>query len=177
MRADGAELIVTDVDPGRRDAALALGAEWVDAGEAMGLPCDVLAPCALGGIVDRHTIPTLDCEVVCGAANNVLEAEADAERLRQRGITYAPDFIANAGGLISVYGELNGTPHADSLRLAAGIEGTIGAILAESAELEITPLAAARRRSLGRLRAAGPTPARRPAAGAEPGAVRVRHSA
>ncbi len=177
LRADGAEVIVTDLDPGRRDAALALGAEWVDVGEALGLPCDVLAPCALGAIVDRHTIPRLNCEVICGAANNVLDTEADAERLRQRGITYAPDFIANAGGLISVYGELNGTPHADSLRLAAGIEGTIGAILAESAELEITPLAAARRRSLGRLQAVGTTGASRPAASLEPGAVRMRHSA
>ena len=92
--------------------------------------------------------------MICGAANNVLGAEADAERLRRRGITYAPDFIANAGGLISVYGELTGTPHEEALRTAAGIERTMAAILAEAAELEITPLAAARRRSEARLLAA-----------------------
>ena len=156
LAADGAELLVTDLDPRRRREALALGARWVEVPEALETPCDVLAPCALGGIIDSRTIARLDCEVVCGAANNVLDTEADAERLMRRGITYAPDFIANAGGLISVYGELHGTPHSDALRLAAGIEDTVEAILAEAAELEITPLAAARRRSLARLRAAAP---------------------
>ncbi|MBI5447562.1 MAG: amino acid dehydrogenase [Gammaproteobacteria bacterium] len=63
--------------------------------------CDVFAPCALGGILNKKTIPLLKTSVVVGAANNQLdEPKADADLLMQRGILYAPDFVANAGGLI-----------------------------------------------------------------------------
>ena len=176
LAADGAELVVTDVASDRRRAAAELGAEWVEPGSALGTECDVLAPCALGGIVDRTSIPRLQCEVLCGSANNILAEEEDAERLAERGVIYAPDFIANAGGLMSVYGELLGTAHDDALRMASGIEGTIGEILAEAERRRITPLAAARRRSVARLRAA--SAARRPRAGtgAEPAGVRLRNS-
>ena len=71
-------------------------------------PCDVLAPCALGGAVDRGNVEALRCRIVCGSANNLLAEEFLAERLRERGILCAPDFVANAGGLISVYRELRG---------------------------------------------------------------------
>lgn len=151
LAADGARLTVTDVDRSREAPAAALGAEWVEPAEAVAHPCDVLAPCALGGLVDEASVERLRCGVLCGAANNMLAGPALAERLAEREILYAPDFIANAGGLISVYGELHRIDHAEALELVAGIEPTMAAILAEAERAGITPLAAARRRSERRL--------------------------
>ncbi len=107
LAGDGAELLVSDIDPGRRELAERLGASWLDPDEALTADCELLAPCALGGSIDPDNVERLRCEVVCGAANNVLAERSLAGRLAERGILYAPDFIANAGGLISVYGELH----------------------------------------------------------------------
>ncbi|MEU5959097.1 Glu/Leu/Phe/Val dehydrogenase dimerization domain-containing protein [Streptomyces sp. NPDC047525] len=63
---------------------------------------DVFAPCALGGVLDQVTVNRLRAAVVCGAANNQLGYEGAEERLRQRGILYAPDYVVNAGGVIHV---------------------------------------------------------------------------
>lgn len=62
--------------------------------------CDLLSPCATGGVLNEKTIPRLRCRVICGGANNPLGSDEDAERLRKRGITYVPDFISNSGATI-----------------------------------------------------------------------------
>ena len=62
--------------------------------------CDVFAPCAVGGILNATSIPALRCAVVAGCANNQLATPDDDIRLRERGILYAPDFVANAGGVL-----------------------------------------------------------------------------
>jgi len=64
--------------------------------------CDVFAPCAVGGTLNRETIPQLQCRIVAGAANNQLAEPTDADRLHQRGILYAPDYVINAGGAIAL---------------------------------------------------------------------------
>lgn len=172
LRDDGAELTITDVDRSRRIPAEALGARWVEPGEALTLDCDVLAPCALGGVVDRRSVERLRCAVLCGAANNVLAEEQLAGRLAERGIIYAPDFIANAGGLISVYGEFRGTPHEQALSMARRIEATIAAVLSDAEHRGSHLLAAARDRSRARLaEAAGAAAAR----GDEPAGIRLRN--
>jgi leucine dehydrogenase len=155
----GAELVVSDIDPARRALAERLGAAWVETADALGTRCDVLAPCALGGFIGPRQVPRLSAPIVCGAANNVLSSDSVADRLAARGVLYAPDFIANAGGLISVYGELHRLPHARALELAAGIEETMARILTTAGEREITPLAAAREVADSRLRAAELSPA------------------
>lgn len=155
LAADGCRLTLTDVDPRRRDVAERLGAEWIEPGAALARDCDLLAPCALGGIVDEISVERLGCEILCGAANNVLAGEAIADRLAERRILYAPDFIANSGGLISVYSELRGYPHEWALELAAGIEATMAEIIADAEERGETPLVAARRRSRRRLATPG----------------------
>jgi leucine dehydrogenase len=66
--------------------------------------CDVFAPCALGGVLDETTIPQLKCRVVAGGANNQLAQPEDAERLRARGIIYAPDYVVNVGGAMAIPG-------------------------------------------------------------------------
>ena len=148
----GAELSVSDIDPSRRPPAAKLGAGWLDPDEALLADCEVLAPCALGGAIDAGVAGKLRCEIVCGAANNVLAEGSVAELLDRRGILYAPDFIANAGGLINVYAELRSLPRSEVERLVDGIGPALAAVLSAARREGMTPLAAARRLALDRLR-------------------------
>jgi leucine dehydrogenase len=70
--------------------------------------CDIFAPCALGGVISADTIPHMRCRAIAGSANNQLQYAEDGKALAEHGILYAPDFIANAGGLINVADELSG---------------------------------------------------------------------
>jgi leucine dehydrogenase len=158
--AAGADVVASDVDPARRRATEAAGAAWVpDPREALVAGTDVLAPCALGGVLDADVIERLDCAVVCGAANNQLAAPELAHALHARGILYAPDFVVNAGGLISVAADrLGGGAEAD--RRVAGIEQVVEGILEEAHVAAITPVAAALRRAERRLDGAAGVAAR-----------------
>jgi leucine dehydrogenase len=147
----GAKLTISDIDPAKQSLATELGAGWVKPEEAVAVECDVLAPCALGGTISPQTIDRLRCEIVCGSANNILAEQALAGELKAQGITYAPDFIANAGGLISVYAELRGLGRAEVVRLVEGIGATMRRLLADAEENGTTPLAAARRLASQRL--------------------------
>ncbi len=104
-----ARLIVTDIDY-ERAAALArdLGARIADPDAIYDTPADIFAPCALGAILDDATIPRLSATVIAGAANNQLREDRHGDVLSGRGIVYAPDFIANAGGIINGCRELLG---------------------------------------------------------------------
>ncbi|ABE30272.1 glu/Leu/Phe/Val dehydrogenase, dimerization domain protein [Paraburkholderia xenovorans LB400] len=102
--AEGARLTVSDIDETRRPLADEIGAAWVSPEEAMTVRCDVLAPCALGGVLTREIVPRLTARVICGAANNQLATEDIADALRSRETVYVPDFIANAGGLMYASG-------------------------------------------------------------------------
>ena len=97
--------------------------EIVPTREILEVPCDIVAPCALGAILNDATIPKLQCQVVAGAANNQLEDEArHGLALQERGILYAPDFVINAGGLINVYNELMTSYSRErALRMTRGI--------------------------------------------------------
>lgn len=104
LTAAGARVLCTDVADDRLEAGKALGAETVPPAGAMTAECDVAAPCALGGVLDAPTIAALRCRAVVGAANNQLATAEDGGLLRDRGILYAPDFVANAGGAIAAVG-------------------------------------------------------------------------
>ena len=109
LAAESAEVIVADVDTRRAsDVAARLGARVVDPHEILSTECDVLAPCALGSVVDDETLPSLRCRVIAGGANNVLAGPDHAAALEARGILYAPDFCVNAGGLIYLEEKLLG---------------------------------------------------------------------
>lgn len=103
---EGAELILSDIDS-KKVQALAFkdGATQVPPDKVFDVECDIFSPCALGGILNEKTIPLLKCKAVAGAANNQLLTEEDGERLRKRGIIYAPDFVINAGGIINAAAE------------------------------------------------------------------------
>ncbi len=101
LRAAGAQLVVTDVDARAVQRVIdETAAHGVPPDEIYDQQVDVLAPCALGGILDDATIPRLRCKVVAGAANNQLAEERHALALAQRDILFAPDFVLNAGGVI-----------------------------------------------------------------------------
>jgi leucine dehydrogenase len=143
LAADGARLIVSDIDERKRALAGELGATWMAPEQALLADVDVLAPCALGGVLDEASVPALRARIVCGAANNQLAHDALAVDLARRGILYAPDFVANAGGLVLVDAELGGADRDGARSATRGIEGVVAAILAVAAERDATPLAAA----------------------------------
>jgi len=103
----GATVYVTDIFPDKVQKAVELGAIAVPPDKVFDQECDVFAPCALGGILNDNTIPRLKAKVVCGAANNQLLEPRHGKALAERGILYAPDFIANGGGVTNVAEELS----------------------------------------------------------------------
>ena len=159
LRAAGATLVLADVDAGRvRTLASELGAEVVAPEAVYDVPCDVFAPCAVGAVLNPDTIPRLACRAVCGSANNQLAADTDAEHLLRRGILYAPDYVANAGGAIA-FARLSQEPGAgrdDLFHIVGSIRGILDEILAEAAERGESPLHAARRRVERTLAAGAP---------------------
>jgi leucine dehydrogenase len=101
LAGSGCLVSVADSNLARaRRVARAVDGRVVAADDALAADCDVLSPCALGGVLDARTIPRIRARIVCGAANNQLHTPQDAVRLSRRGILYAPDYLANAGGLI-----------------------------------------------------------------------------
>ncbi len=101
--AAGVELFVNDLDPGRVQLAVQeLGAHPVSSEDLLSTPCDILAPCGLGGVLNAQTVGELHCAAVAGAANNQLASAEIADELEARGILYAPDYVINSGGLIYV---------------------------------------------------------------------------
>ncbi|MDN3507180.1 MAG: Glu/Leu/Phe/Val dehydrogenase dimerization domain-containing protein [Simkaniaceae bacterium] len=99
----GAKLILTDVHMDRAEGlAKQFDAKLVAPDAIYDEPCDVFAPCAMGGIINPETIERLRCRAIAGAANNQLLSEREGEELRRVGILYAPDFVINSGGLINV---------------------------------------------------------------------------
>jgi leucine dehydrogenase len=101
LHSSGARLVVSDASKERVEAAVFhCQADGCGPEEIYDADVDVYAPCATGATLNARTIPRLRANIVAGAANNQLETAADGEALRARGITYVPDFIANAGGAI-----------------------------------------------------------------------------
>jgi leucine dehydrogenase len=154
LAAAGARLFLADVDERKRALADELpGATWCDPNVALQAEADVLAPCALGGVVNESNVGLLRCHIVCGSANNQLAHEGLAEDLQANGILYAPDFVANAGGLINIAVEREGYDRDRALGRVREIEDVMQELLEEADSEETTPLAAAYR--LARRRLAG----------------------
>lgn len=105
----GARTIIADVNTEAVEAvASAHGSTVVSVDDIFEVECDIFAPCALGGAINEVTVDRLRCRAVVGSANNQLESDDLAERLVDRGILYAPDFLANAGGVINIANEFRG---------------------------------------------------------------------
>lgn len=156
LHEEGAVLVCGDVDAaGCERARTELGCEIVAPDAVYDTECDVFSPCALGAVLNEETIPRLRCRAVVGSANNQLATAADAERLRQRGILYAPDFVVNSGGAIYLLGrELLGWTEDEAMeRIVLTVRTTLAQVYAlADAEDSTTSVAAER---LARQRIAG----------------------
>jgi len=106
----GAKVVVTDIKEDRIQEMLKIKNVTSVAPDVIyDTPMDIFAPCALGSIVNDDTIDRLKCQIIAGAANNVLaDYDKHGKILLERGVLYAPDYAINAGGVINVYGELEG---------------------------------------------------------------------
>jgi leucine dehydrogenase len=140
----GARLLVSDISRAKRDEAARLGARWAGPEKALLAPVDVLVPCALGGVLDHESAAALQAPVVAGAANNQLADDSVADVLDRRGVLWAPDFVANAGGVINISVEFapGGYDPGLARRRVRAIGDTLRAIYDAAAD-GMTPLAAA----------------------------------
>ena len=147
----GARVLVSDIEEQR---AAATGCETVPPERALETEVDVYSPCAVGGTLNAESIPRLACRAIAGCANNQLAEPQDAERLRERGILYAPDFVVNAGGIVQLIGlEDESWDEAQLEERLAGIGNTLRTLFAEAEAEGITPADAADRLVRRRLAA------------------------
>ena len=151
----GATLIVTDVNENNLARVVnEFGAKPVATSEIFGARADVFAPCALGGIINDQTIPELKVRIVAGAANNQLFEERHGAMLRERDILYAPDYVANAGGILNGCIELLGWNPEHASRKVDEIYDTVLQIFKSAQADGLTTNAAADRLAEERLRQA-----------------------
>jgi leucine dehydrogenase len=154
LHEEGAKLTVADVN----DAAVGRmvyehGARSVEPDEAHAVECDIFSPCALGAVLNPRTIPELQCEAVVGSANNQLAEDTDAATLAARGIVYAPDFVANAGGVINIAEEPHGYDRDRAFARIRTIHDTLLAVFARAEADGITTAEAANRLAEERIAA------------------------
>ena len=153
LAEDGARVLVADI---RAIAAAVLaaeiGARTISVDEAYVLPCDVLSPNALGGVFGEETIPALQCRAICGGANNQLVRDPDdATLIAERGILYAPDYVVNSGGVISVAQEVAGWSYEQALEHAEGVIETTRDIFDLAERRKLTTAEAARDVALSQI--------------------------
>jgi leucine dehydrogenase len=150
----GARLVVTDIHPEKVQRVVdATGADAVALDDIFGVQADIFAPCALGGVINDDTLPRLKVEIVAGAANNQLLEDRHGDALEARGILYAPDYVANAGGVINVYSELTGWSRDRALRKAGEIFQTVLSVFRLAAETGLPTYKAADRVAAQRIAA------------------------
>jgi len=147
LAKEGAKLTVTDIDPDAVQRVVEeFGATAVEPDAVYDVDGDIYAPCALGAVVNDDTIDRLNFDIIAGAANNVLaRGKVHGPALTKRGILYAPDYVINAGGLVNVYGEIEGWTAERSKRKAHAIYDTLLRIFALAKSEGIGTHAAANR--------------------------------
>ncbi|MEY2472175.1 MAG: valine dehydrogenase [Actinomycetota bacterium] len=150
---DGAAVVITDVVPAavERVRAEHPQVEVVAPGELPDAALDVYSPCALGGSLTRDVVGALQARIVCGGANNQLADPTVGAQLAERGITYVPDFVANAGGIIQVGAEVRGYTADESRAKTAAIFDTTKSVLAEADAGGLLPTVVAQRRAEERM--------------------------
>ncbi|UKK83404.1 amino acid dehydrogenase [Sphingopyxis sp. BSN-002] len=136
----GARLVIADPSAARRDRLAAiLGAEVVGVDEIASVQAEIFAPCALGGALTAEAVRGLKAKLVCGAANNQLASPEVADLLMNRGIAYAPDYVVNAGGIISVSAEYLGEDASDVDYRVSQIAPRVAALLDGAARERRSP--------------------------------------
>jgi leucine dehydrogenase len=154
LAAGGARLTVTDVDQSKKSLAAELGARWVEPADAHRVEADLFVPCGLGGALTPRVVDELRVRAVVGAANNQLSHRSVAQQLTDRDILWAPDFVANGGGVIYLDAASDADADLDAIaRRVEAIGDTVTAILRDAAASGTTTLLAAERIAADRLNA------------------------
>jgi len=142
----GARIHVADLDrEATRRAAEDYGAEVVTPDSVLYLDVDVLAPCAMGAVLDDETVPKIRAKIVCGGANNQLADDRHGEALAERGILYVPDYVANAGGVLSGASEWMGMGEEELRGRVEGIYDSCSQVFARAEQDGVAPSVAAER--------------------------------
>lgn len=140
LQQAGASLVAADVDSAKVARVVEdLGAKPVSPEEIFGVRADVFAPCALGGIINEQTIPRLRVEIVAGAANNQLLEDRHGDALHELGILFAPDYVCNAGGVMSGCRELLGWDTEKTFKAVDGIYDKVLTVLNLARENGLPP--------------------------------------
>ncbi|HYO63885.1 MAG TPA: Glu/Leu/Phe/Val dehydrogenase [Pyrinomonadaceae bacterium] len=144
LHESGARLVATDVDASRVARVVEeCGAKAVDPDEIYDAEADIFAPCALGAVVSDETLPRLRVEIIVGAANNQLREARHGDALHSRGVLYAPDYVANAGGIINGCIELLGWTSERALAKVDEIYDTLLSIYESARAANVPPHRAA----------------------------------
>ena len=153
----GADLVLSDIDAGKKALADRLGATWcADPREALTADVDIVVPAALGGVLTEEIVPELRCRAVVGPANNQLAVAHVADALHERGIAWVPDYIASAGGVIKAVSiELEACAEDEALQRVLGIQDTVAGLLLSAESRGVTLAAVAEELVRVRLGAAG----------------------
>jgi leucine dehydrogenase len=157
LHEGGASLLYADISQKRLARVVEeFGGSVLEGDEFYRANCDVIAPCAIGGIINTRTIPMIKAPIIAGGANNVLDDETrDGEALSERGITYAPDYVINAGGLINVCAELKQQSREKAMGDAAAIFNTVKRIINKAKSESTTTIRAANKVAEERIEAVG----------------------
>lgn len=140
LAAEKARLTVADLEPERVEQAVAeLGASRVDPEAVYDTEADVFSPNAAGGILNDATIPRLRCRAVVGAANEQLAFPRHGDSLHARGILFGPDYVVNAGGLLSLLLEVGETDEEAVIQRVRGIGGTLSDLLDRASTQGVPP--------------------------------------
>ncbi|MFK8139247.1 MAG: Glu/Leu/Phe/Val dehydrogenase [Bdellovibrionales bacterium] len=169
LSQEGANLLVADIsDENLKKAEQQLNAKVVSTDDILFEKCDILAPCAMGAVINDETIQKLNCDVISGAANNILKEDRHGDQIHEMGILYAPDYVANAGGLMNVFVELEGYSKDRALERTEGIYDNLLEIFKISERQSLPTYKAAdalaenRIKNIGRLKQRHPGIASRP---------------
>ncbi len=145
LNKDGANIYVTDIDNKRvEDIVDKYDCTYVAPDKIISQNVDIYAPCALGATINKNSIPKLNCKIIAGGANNVLqETERDSKLLIKENILYAPDYVINAGGLINVANELEGYDKEKAFNQAEKIYDTLMGVFKRAKKESISTTKAA----------------------------------
>ncbi|MNJ92978.1 Leucine dehydrogenase [compost metagenome] len=147
LRNDNVEVYVTDInEDSMRMIARKYKAKAIEADKIFNIGADIYAPCALGATINDKTLKTMKFAIIAGSANNQLADEnIHGQILQDKGILYAPDYLINAGGIISCYSELTGFGKKRTIQLTENIyDATREVIKLSKSENIPTNLAASR---------------------------------
>ncbi|MFH1311612.1 MAG: Glu/Leu/Phe/Val dehydrogenase dimerization domain-containing protein [Candidatus Eisenbacteria bacterium] len=154
---EGARLVLTDIvyDAMKRVQDDVPDVKIVRPDAILGCECDVLSPCALGGVINDITIEQLKCKIIAGAAYHVIESDLIGDLLHKRGILYAPDFVISAGELFQSAYKMTPVSQEEGLKRAEEIYDVMVRVLDRSIREEIPPYRAARKMAVERIEQMG----------------------